>query len=96
MKGKVRIGFGMGIIWVLALVVAVTFVIRQSQVIAVSRQLAQLKEEIQYYTRANADIEAKINALKSPEYIEKVAREKLGLVKPGEVQYMTLSPEENR
>lgn len=72
----------------LALAMAVSLVVRQSEVIAAQRRLAELQDEVQRYTALNQSLENQIQVLGSNEYIEKTAREKLGLVKPGEVQYM--------
>jgi len=89
---KLRWGFA----WVLVLVVVATFLIRQSHVISVRRRLSLLKQDIEYYTAANVALEKQIEALKSDEYIEKVAREKLGLVRPGEIQYIPVEHSEKR
>lgn len=37
----------------------------------------------------NADLKRRVAELQTDEYIEKVAREKLGLIKPGEIPYLT-------
>lgn len=76
---------------VLFLAVAVSFCIRQSEVIAAQKRLADLEREIQYYQAMNEALLEQMETLKSEEYIEKTAREKLGLVKPGEVQYMLVT-----
>ena len=55
---------------------------------AAKRRLAELKSEIEYYRSMNETLEKQAQMLSSDEYIEKAAREKLGLVKPGEIQYM--------
>jgi len=82
--------------WLLAITVALTFTIRQFQVLAIKRQLKALQEKIQYYSTANEALEAQIEMLKSDEYIEKTAREKLGLVRPGEVQYLLVKDKGGR
>lgn len=63
----------------------IVFIVRQSEVMAVKRRLANLEEEIAYYRSMNLALEERLKVLSSDEYIERVAREKLGLVKPGEV-----------
>ncbi len=75
---------------VLFVAVAVAFVFRQAEVIAVQKNLASIQQEIVHYKALNESLEKQIAALQSDEYIEKSAREKLGLVKPGEVQYMVV------
>lgn len=76
---------------VLFLAVAVSFGIRQSEVLAAKKRLASLEQEIQHYRAINETLLDQVEMLKSGEYIEKTAREKLGLVKPGEVQYMLVT-----
>ncbi|HHW25976.1 MAG TPA: septum formation initiator family protein [Firmicutes bacterium] len=73
---------------VLFLAVAVSFVLRQAEVNAASRKLAALKAEIERYQALNVALEQQIELLKTDEHIERIARDKLGLVKAGEVQYM--------
>jgi len=53
----------------------------------------QLQEEIQQLSEENKKIEGDIHALRSdPARIEQVARERLGLVRPGEVVYQFQAP----
>jgi cell division protein FtsB len=56
--------------------------------------LAEIEREIEYYRAMNEALMEQVETLKSPEQIEKVAREKLGLVMPGEVQYMLVTKAE--
>jgi len=85
---------GLSIPWVFAgvlfVAVAVAFVFRQAEVMAVQRTLAEMQAQIDHYRSLNASLAEQVAALQSDEYIEKAAREKLGLVKPGEVQYMVI------
>lgn len=80
-------------IWgvILGIAVLSTFAIRQSEVIAAKKRLAALESEIEYYRNMNETLERQAELLGSDEYIEKTAREKLGLVKPGEIQYMLVN-----
>lgn len=41
----------------------------------------------------NADLELRLQRLQDPEYIEKLAREQLGMVRPGEISYVVVEPE---
>lgn len=75
---------------VLFLAAATAFILRQAEVMAVEKRLADAEQQIQYLTSMNESLEQQIEVLKSDEYIEKTAREKLGLVMPGEVQYMPI------
>src|SRR5713101_433230 len=48
-------------------------------------QLAQLQRDLE---EQNAQLRAEIKALHTPDYVEKLAREQLGLVKPGETAFL--------
>lgn len=50
------------------------------------RQLEALRDE-------NRRLEARVAALQAPEEVERLAREQFGLVRPGEVPYVVVSPE---
>lgn len=89
---KRRFGLGGFVGLALALMLGITFFVRQSQVRQLEKYIEALEKEIQYYTQANDNLRDQINMLRSDQYIEKVAREKLGLVKPGEVQYILTDP----
>ncbi len=59
------------------------------------RHLARLDEENKSLEETNRDLQSEAEALENdPFYIEKVARESLGLIKPGEIIYKII-PEEN-
>ena len=75
---------------VLFIAVAVAFVFRQAEVMAVQKTLTERQSQIDHYRSLNESLAEQVAALQSDEYIEKAAREKLGLVKPGEVQYMVI------
>jgi cell division protein FtsL len=79
---------------VLLLAVIISFCVRQAEVMAARRRLAEIEREIEYYRAMNEALMEQVETLKSPEHIEKVAREKLGLVMPGEVQYMLVTKAE--
>ena len=50
---------------------------------------ADLKREVEQITAANADLKRQIHALRTDPYvIEKLAREKLGYTRPGELIYI--------
>ncbi len=55
----------------------------------------KLEAELQKLERDNAKLKEEIEKLNSPDYVEMLAREKFGLVKPGEKPYLVISPEES-
>lgn len=58
---------------------------QQEQLAASRREYARLRTE-------NRVLRERIAQIKKPEYIERYAREKLGLIKPGETAYVVLPP----
>lgn len=56
------------------------------------KELSKLTYEIEALELRNDEIRAEIERQQSPEYVEWVAREELGLVKPGETRYIISRP----
>lgn len=82
-------------LWLVVLLLVISFAIRQSEVIRIKRRIEETQAEINYLRISNSALEQQIETMKTEEYIEKVAREKLGLVMPGEVQYIpVINPQE--
>ncbi len=52
--------------------------------------LAQEKMRLQALQRENSSLEQRLERLNDPEYQEKLAREQLGLVRPGETSYVVV------
>ncbi len=75
----------------LFLAAVISFLIRQAGVTAAHKNLAELEREIERYRTMNVALEHQVEILRSPDYIEKIARDKLGLVKPGEIRYMVVN-----
>src|SRR3970282_1624490 len=60
------------------------------------REAVRLDGEVQALRRNNAQLREEIRRLHTPEYIERLAREQLGLVKPGEIPVILIRSEERR
>lgn len=58
------------------------------QVYRLEREAARLAQQQRDLEDQNAQLRAEIKALHTPEYVEKLAREQLGLIKPGEVAFL--------
>jgi cell division protein FtsL len=63
---------------------------QQSQLNAISKETENVRGQLAQFQQANATLKAEKDALQDPKYIEKVAREELGLVKPGESPYVVV------
>jgi cell division protein FtsB len=59
-------------------------------------RLNNLQEQVQQEAQKNKELHDEIKKVKSPEYVEKVAREELGLVKPGEILFIPVEEDENQ
>ncbi|MGQ0571111.1 MAG: FtsB family cell division protein [Armatimonadota bacterium] len=56
------------------------------------REIAELDREGEALRRRNAQLREVIRLLHTPEYIERIAREQLGLVRPDEIAIMLVQP----
>ena len=77
----------MVLILVLVVYATVTLVSLQSQVTEKETQAAALQDDITAAQQENLRLEQAINALGTDEGVEAVARQKLGLVAPGEILF---------
>lgn len=84
-----------------AQVVAVLLVIGLFGALAIepTRQLIDQRERISGMSsdlnrleRSNSRLEARIERLKDPDYLEQRAREQVGLIRPGETTYVVMPP----
>lgn len=82
----------------LAMVIAgigvVTAIIPFRHIIDQQRRLDTAMAELEDWKQENALLEREVEALSSPQEIERLAREKLGYVLPGEVPYVVVEPPE--
>lgn len=79
---------------VLGLLGAVVFAFGTSflQVYRLKREAARLLQLKQDLIEQNAQLREEIKLLHTPGYIERIAREQLGLVKPGEIALLIVRP----
>jgi len=73
-------------------VVAVVFGGAYWDTYQIKREAARLVRERDDLRRQNAQLREEIRLLNTPEYVERIAREQLGLVKPGEVAVILVAP----
>lgn len=69
----------------------VSLVTVRSRTAALNAQTEQLQQQVTDMTQANAELEYKIEHSDDPDAIEEIARDKLGLVKPGEKIFYDMS-----
>ena len=53
------------------------------------RDATELQQQLEARQRNGQELQKEINNLQTDAYVEKVAREQLGLIKPGEIRYLT-------
>ena len=77
---------------VLVLVTAAYFLYlaagQQYELYTIQRETYTLKDRIAELEKSNKAMADEKSRLSTPTYVEKIAREQLGLVKPGEVPYI--------
>lgn len=69
-----------------------TQVVPYRQIIETQRQVATARAELEALEDHNAELQADVSALQTDAEIERLAREKLGYVRPGEKAYVVLDP----
>jgi cell division protein FtsB len=62
------------------------------ELVRVKYQISVVNQEIEVWEERCNELREQIDYLSSDGYVEKMAREKLGLVKPGEVQFIVADP----
>jgi len=84
-----RVFWGIGIL--LALYVLIPLLVGDMGVVKyfkMRRDYERFRQDIQHLSKENEKIQGRIRALRSdPETIEQIARDRLGLVRPGEIVY---------
>ena len=82
MKRKQKVKF---IIFLLIFMnVCYIFISQQVKMYSINRQIEQMAQEENSVLSKNQKLKDEVNMSKSDSYIEKLARERLGLIKPGE------------
>jgi cell division protein FtsL len=61
---------------------------QQFELYTIQRETLSLRERILELEQANQSLADERKKMAAPAYVEKIAREQLGLVKPGEVPYI--------
>lgn len=66
-------------------------VMYQPAISASDKKAAEIKESIEYEERRIEEIDAVMEKVGTDEYIEKIAREKLGMIKSDEIVFVDIS-----
>ncbi|BAF58369.1 hypothetical membrane protein [Pelotomaculum thermopropionicum SI] len=71
---------------------AITFSSQFSRLSVLQKNVDSIQQEVQELKQKNAALREELQMVQSDAYIEKTAREKLGLVKPGETRVVPVPP----
>lgn len=74
-------------------VIAYNFYSNFVQIRSLQNNIENLQREIETTKKENKELKTELENIDDPEYIEKIAREKLGLVKPGETLLIPVEEE---
>ncbi len=75
---------------ILAFIFGIIFLFstRYIKVVRAKENVIEIQQKIERLKKENNQLKKEVKLLKVPSYIEKVAREELGLVKPGEILFL--------
>lgn len=73
-------------------VVAFLYLRSYLELVRMKYQISVVNQEIEVWEERCNELREQIEYLSSDDYVEKMAREKLGLVKPGEIQFIVTDP----
>ena len=65
------------------------------ELVRVRYQISVVQKEIEVWEARCEELRRQIEHVSSDEYVEKVAREELGLVKPGEIPFVVAEPSDS-
>lgn len=74
---------------------AVSFGTQFSKLSNMQRDVLSIQLEVKDLQQRNTALRQELQEVQSDAYVEKTAREKLGLIKPGETRVVTVDPETN-
>ncbi|MEX0754616.1 MAG: septum formation initiator family protein [Actinomycetota bacterium] len=89
-RSRPRLTARAGILFALVLLVGVLSIVPLRQFLAQRGEVAQLQRDTRILREANAALEDKIARLNDPKELERLARECLGMVRPGETAFVTV------
>lgn len=105
-RAGVRRGYGLRPYWLTIALAALgltagTYVVnlfgaQEARMAAVRAEQASLVRRLEAARQRHQQLQAEIARLQTDEYIETVAREQLGYIRPGETPYMALDPRAGR
>lgn len=90
-----RVRFSTEIMFILSVIfcvaLSITYLVRYNNIRTLLQHEVELRERIEALERENRHLKASLEMLSTPEGIERLARERLGLVKPEELVVYTIN-----
>ncbi len=90
-----RVRFSTEIMFILSVVfcvaLSITYLVRYNNIRTLLQRETELRERIEALERENRHLKQNLEMLSTPEGIERLARERLGLVKPEELVIYTIN-----
>jgi len=80
------------VVGLLAVIVVLAGIFPFRQIIAGSREVDAAEDRLAAIRQETEVLEARVAALQTPEEVERLAREQFGLVMPGEIGYVVVTP----
>lgn len=77
----------------LAALAMFTNIVPFREIVAQNREVAETRAYLETLQEANRRLEDRIGALNTPLEVERLAREQLGFVRPGEESFVVIEPE---
>lgn len=71
---------------------AVSFSAQFSKLSNMQRDVLSIQQEVQDLKQRNTALRQELQAVQTDAYVEKTARDQLGLIKPGETRVLTVAP----
>lgn len=90
---KQRWGWVLAVVLLGALALTVSGILPFRQLISQQRQIERSQEQLAALTRENRVLAEDIEMLGTDAEIERIARDQFGLVRPGEVAYVVVTPD---
>lgn len=80
------------VLLVLLFYLAITFTLQFHRLAALHQEIRQVQKQVTELQSKNSELREQLKRVQSDSYIEQMAREKLGLIKPGEARIVPLEP----
>lgn len=81
------------LLFILLLYFIFSFGLQFNQLRAMQKELYGMRVQVETLQKKNAELKDQLKLIRNDAYVEQVAREKLGLVKSGEVRVIQAKPE---